>query len=187
MKNMKTIAGCRVQSLGLLGLALFVLPIMPGAMDRPVTDRPVLAEERTITMGEINAYLQDKREHYPFSDEYIEHYQQASGGYIAFARQKGLTVDRQLHEPNQKWHYFISWFKESNNWKETSSAKRAIKGLKCPELLLWIYEACGIEPAKVKDAKLIAEKGKAAGKNANQIAPLMWEKVTWDDLAALIP
>ena len=42
--------------------------------------------ERTITMTDIALFLEQKAEHYPLSDEFIERYQQKSGGYIDNAK-----------------------------------------------------------------------------------------------------
>lgn len=63
--------------------------------------------DETITMKEMADFLSQKKEHYPLSDEFIEKYQQDGGGYIDYARQKGLVVDKTLHEPNQKWHFLL--------------------------------------------------------------------------------
>ena len=38
------------------------------------------------TVQDFCDYLQDKSEHYPLSDEFIERYQQTSGGYIYNAK-----------------------------------------------------------------------------------------------------
>lgn len=144
----------------------------------------------SITMKQICNYLQDKREHYPLSDEFIERYQQDSGGYIDYARQLGLTVNKELHEPNQKWHFFTSWYDDlvkTNDISETELAKtRVYTGLYCPELLLWIYEACGAPINKIKNAKEAAEKGKVEGLRAVSIAKNMREFVSWEDLAVNI-
>lgn len=144
----------------------------------------------SITMKLICDYLKDKREHYPLSDEFIERYQQDSGGYIDFARQLGLTVNKELHEPNQKWHFFTSWYDElvkTNDISETELAKtRVYTGLYCPELLLWIYEACDAPIEKIKKAKEVAEKGKVEGLRAVSIAKNMRGFVSWEDLAVNI-
>ena len=66
-----------------------------------------VAEE--LTVRDVADYLSTKKAHYPISDEFIEKYQQKSGGYIELALEKGLVVDKHLHEPNQKWHFFDSW------------------------------------------------------------------------------
>ena len=65
------------------------------------------------TMQEFTAFLQNKKEHYPLSDEFIERYQQTDGGYIDTAKKLGLLVDKEQHEPNQKWHFFTSWLEPS--------------------------------------------------------------------------
>ena len=135
-----------------------------------------------FTIGEFADYLSDKKEHYPLSDEFIERYQQTSGGYIDYARQCGIPVDKMNHSPNQKWHFFYSWIEYGEIDTSLSAYSRVYIGLKCPELLLWIYEAMGVNPNKVKEAKIVAEQGKVNKDNVSTIASAMRSKVTWDDL-----
>jgi hypothetical protein len=147
------------------------------------------APEVNITMRDISNFLLTKKEHYPFSDEFIEKYQQKSGGYIDNAKKAGLIVDKRLHEPNQKWHFFESWLyptiEEGMSWEE-SAQNRVYTKLLCPELLLWIYEACEVSPEKVRDAKLVAEAGKSAGTAVTSIASQMRKVVSWNDLTPAI-
>ncbi|MCH5180136.1 MAG: hypothetical protein J1F32_02840 [Erysipelotrichales bacterium] len=140
----------------------------------------------TITMRTIADFLETKKEHYPLSDEFIERYQQASGGYIDNAKKAGLLVDREMHEPNQKWHFFDSWLYPSIDdgsltWDEDAKSRVYTK-LLCPELLLWIYEACEVDPVKVRNAKIVAEQGRAANTNVSTIAKNMRACVPWEDL-----
>ena len=130
------------------------------------------ADDATITMKDIELFLKDKKEHYPLSDEFIERYQQKDGGYIELAESLEMTVNKEMHEPNQKWHFFESW--------------RVYNNLLCPELLLWIYEASGVSPDKVKAAKEVAEQGRAAGTSVTSIASNMRKCVPWDDIANAI-
>lgn len=147
-----------------------------------------LNSSSTITVLDFASFLMDKKEHYPLSDEFVERYQQASGGYIALARQLGLEVDKQKHLPNQKWHFFDSWLIPSIEDEDASltwdsdARDRVYTRIINPELLLWIYEASGVNPAKVKLAKDVAELGKASGTNVSTIAKNMREVVSWEDL-----
>ena len=79
----------------------------------------------------------DKKEHYPISDKFIEKYQQKDDGYITYAKETGHLVDASLHEPNQKWHLFESYFICKLIEKE-GDADFNIGSFKCPELLLWM-------------------------------------------------
>lgn len=149
------------------------------------------ASTSTMTLRVMADYLQTKKEHYPLSDEFIERYQQTSGGYLTYAKQLGLVISKELHEPNQKWHFFDSWLYRtvdgSTNITYESSAKSSVyTGLKCPELLLWIFEACEVEPSKVKAAKDVAEAGKVAGTNVTTLAKSMRDCVPWEDIEANI-
>ncbi|MCM1289573.1 MAG: hypothetical protein NC132_02840 [Corallococcus sp.] len=158
--------------------------------DAAVSDATAPLADETVTMQEIAAFLNGKNEHYPLSDEFIERYQQTSGGYIATAKTKGLVVDKTKHEPNQKWHFFDSWLYPSIDdgtitW-DADAKKRVYTGLLCPELLLWIYEASGVDPVKVKAAKEVAEQGKSAGTNVSTTAKNMRACVPWEDIADAI-
>lgn len=153
------------------------------------TNVPMNLNEPSITMRDISEFLKTKPEHYPLSDEFIEKYQQTSGGYIDNARKAGLTVDKRLHEPNQKWHFFESWLyptiEGGMDWSELAET-RVYKNLLCPELLLWIYEACEVNPSKVKEAKEVAELGKASKTHSATLAKNMRSVVSWDDLKPAI-
>ena len=147
-----------------------------------------------ITMRDIADFLDTKKEHYPLSDEFIERYQQkpsSSGeGYIDLAYDLGLLVDKYQHEPNQKWHFFDSWLypsieKQTISWDE-SAKSRVYSKLLCPELLLWIYEASGVNPIKVKAAKEVAEKAKVEGTHISTMASNMRKCVLWEDIEPAI-
>ena len=146
----------------------------------------------SLTVGDVARYLETRDEHYPLSDEFIEKYQQKSGGYIDNAKKAGLVVDKQLHEPNQKWHFFDSWIAVSLQDgtltpELTANARsRIYTSLQCPELMLWIYEACQVSPAKVSAAKKLAEAGKVAGKSTSTIAKDMRGVISWDETAAAV-
>lgn len=152
-------------------------------------DVSVKAANVTVTMRDIALFLETKNAHYPLSDEFIEKYQQSGGGYIDYAKQMGRIVDKEKHEPDQKWHFFDSWLypsieDESNSLNWDSDAKsRVYNSLLCPELLLWIYEASGVDPVKVRNAKAVAEQGKSAKTNVSTIAKNMRACVPWDDIA----
>lgn len=155
--------------------------------DVAVSGAVTQSADTTVTMRDIEAFLKEKDEHYPLSDEFIERYQQASGGYIDLAKKTpGMVVDRAKHEPNQKWHFFDSWLYPSIEdgtltWDE-SAKSRVYSKLLCPELLLWIYEASGVDPAKVRAAKNVAEQGRAAGTGVSTIAKNMRACVAWEDI-----
>lgn len=161
-------------------------------LEGPVPDQKEFAKAEanaapSFTMKEFTEFLQTKREHYPLSDEFIERYQQADGGYIDTAKKLGLLVDKEQHEPNQKWHFFTSWFEASLEdgtvTMESDPQTVVYNRLLCPELLLWIYEASGVEPTKVKMAKEVAEQGKVSKTRVSTIAKNMRAQVPWDDIS----
>lgn len=166
-----------------LALTAVVLPADGNATFQPASAQ----EEEIITIRQIADFLQDKKAHYPLSDEFIERYQQTSGGYLDTAKKAGIVVDKQLHLPDQKWHFFDSWLYPSIEdgsltW-DADAQRRVYTNLLCPELLLWIYEACGVDPVKVKTAKEVAEQGKVQGANVSTIAKNMRAIVSWEDIA----
>ena len=144
-------------------------------------------ETEDITVRQMAEFLSTKDEHYPFSDEFIEKYQQEDGGYIDNAAKAGIVVDKTLHSPNQKWHFFTSWFYpsiEDGTLIYEGKASSYIYGrLKCPELLLWIMEACGVAPNKVREAKLQAERDKVLKTNISTAAASLRSIVPWALLA----
>lgn len=150
------------------------------------TDKIDAAERTNYTIQQFCDYLENKREHYPLSDEFIERYQQASGGYIDYAKQCGIVVDKTLHSPNQKWHFFSSWIEYGEIDKTGDAYTRIYVGLKCPELLLWIFEAMGADPNKVRNAKVVAEEGRRNSTNVATIAKNMRDQVSWEDLTVNI-
>ncbi len=153
----------------------------------PMAASEPVAVSDTITVGQMADFLSTKNEHYPLSDQFMERYQQTSGGYLDNAKKAGIPVDRQSHSPNQKWHFFDSWYypslEDGTLTRDEDAKSRIYTKLLCPELLLWIYEACGVDPAKVRAAMNAAEAGKAAGSAVATIAKDMRACVSWEDLA----
>ena len=131
-----------------------------------------LPDDYVITMSDMERFLLTKGEQYPITNEYVELYQQASGGYITNALNAGLVVDKAKHLPSQKWHYFESWLyatiDEGMLW-DASASDRSYGKFSCPELLLWIIEATGVETKKVIEAKDIAIAGKESGLGVSSI------------------
>lgn len=156
------------------------------APDSSSSEPPAQAYE--VTMRDMANYLETKDTHYPISNAFIEEYQQASGGYIAYARSLGMLVDKTQHEPNQKWHFFDSWLQvlldEGSISYDDDAYRRVYINLLSPELLLWIYEACGVDNAKVLEAYDVAVSGKIAGTHSSTLAKNMRAVVSWNDVKA---
>ena len=107
-----------------------------------------------ISLIDLIKFYCEKKEHYPISDEFIKKYQQKAtrDSYIVFAYKTGHTVSAEQCEPNQKWHLFeayISYRLKVNG----GDAKARMGKLKCPELLLWMAEAAGVDDDIVTEAK----------------------------------
>ncbi len=143
-----------------------------------------LPDDYVITMADMERFLLTKDEQYPITNEYVELYQQESGGYIANAIKAGLTVDKAQHLPSQKWHYFESWLyptiEEGLAW-DAPAASKSYSNFACPELLLWIIEATGVDSAKVTEAKNIAIEGKQNGTRVQTICASIRAAVPFND------
>lgn len=104
---------------------------------------------------EVISFFHDKKEHYPISDEFIENYQQYDDGrdfsYITYAHRTDHMIDPQMHEPNQKWHLYESYMIYKIIEARGNTDFR-IRAFKCPELLLWMAEAAGVESSIVEEA-----------------------------------
>lgn len=110
-----------------------------------------------ISLIDLIKFYCKKNEHYPISDEFIKKYQQKATGnsYIDTAYDTGHKVFAWQCEPNQKWHLFEAYI--SLTFKEKGeNVVVPIRQLKCPELLLWMAEAAGIDDEIVTEAKEVA-------------------------------
>lgn len=98
-----------------------------------------------MKMYEFIDYFTDKKEHYKISDSFAsdERYRQKENGYIKKAKEACIEINIKKAEPNQKWHLLTSYYDESSD--RNKDAKACYNRLKCPELLLWIAEAAGID------------------------------------------
>ena len=146
--------------------------------------------ERTIL--DVMSHLSTKNEHYAYTDTFVKEYQQADGGYIDTASLTGHLNDKEQGEPNQKWHFFESWlfpsFKDGTFVSLADDAKaKMYSRLQSPELLLWIFEASGVEEAKVEAAYNAAVEGRVQNLSTATIAKNMRSAVLWDDLLTVIP
>ena len=107
-----------------------------------------------ISLIDLIKFYYDKEKHYPISDEFIKKYQQKPTGksYIDFAHDTGHTVSAEQCEPNQKWHLFVAYISYKLEVDDLC-AKARMGPLQCPELLLWMAEAAGIDDEIVTEAK----------------------------------
>jgi hypothetical protein len=125
-----------------------------------------------------------KNEHYPISDSFIKSgYQQKDGGYISKTKKIGLEIDYKKAEPNQKWHFIDSYASE----KQGSDIYKHL--LVCPELLLWMAEACGINDSIVRKAEKeareiinIGRKEDKEGQSRNKAGIMIRKMITWNML-----
>ena len=126
-----------------------------------------------LTVKDALRFFALAKEHYEISDEFVRSgYQQSpKSGYVKFANRTGHIVDKALAEPNQKWHlmesYMIRSFADGTVKPEDDMASiyAGQKGLKCPELLLWIAEAAGVDRETVQDAAKAAKRIIDGGEN----------------------
>ncbi|MBD5383871.1 MAG: hypothetical protein HDR72_02585 [Ruminococcaceae bacterium] len=133
----------------------------------------------------IGVFLNHKKEHYPLSDEFMTNYGQEKDGYIAFAAKTGHPIDKLKCEPNQKWHFFESWLIQSfedgtiKSW-DNDACKKFYNSISCSELLLWFFEAVGLDSSEVEAAKEIAEDGKKRNCYSSTIAKEIRDRIPWE-------
>jgi len=134
-----------------------------------------------MLIKEIVDYFKTKKEHYPISDGFIKSgYQQQGGGYINKAKKIGLEIDYKKAKPNQKWHFIDSYASE----KQGSDVYKHL--LVCPELLLWMAEACGIDNSIIRKAENkareiinIGRKENKEGQSRNKAGIMIRKMITW--------
>lgn len=140
--------------------------------------------ENDLTVYETASILETKEKHYPWSDLYVEQYQQTSGGYIDEARRLGMEVNPLKHLPDQKWHFFDVWYtpsiEDGTLSEDDSTGMRIYLAIKSPELMLWIYEAIGVDEGLVENAYQEAIKGREQGLRVETILKNMRSCVTWE-------
>ncbi|MCQ2425817.1 MAG: hypothetical protein MJ070_06695 [Lachnospiraceae bacterium] len=104
-----------------------------------------------MTIREWMKALYYQKERLPVTDAFISDYQQEGGAYITLAKSNGHPVDKKAGEPNQKWLFYYGYLTyHILNTKKFSidndiSAIWNGSTLKCPELVLWLAEASGVD------------------------------------------
>jgi hypothetical protein len=116
-----------------------------------------------ITNSDVMLFYQDKKEHYPISDDFIKQYQQKTIGeesYINHALKTGHLICDAIAEPNQKWHLLEAYYIQQilKNGIEYLYEKNTCCRLSCPELILWMAEAAEVQCEVINIAKIAAMK-----------------------------
>lgn len=156
-----------------------------------------------MELQELMSKYKDKEPNYFFTKKFIQEgyqqdlintengdkYKRKYNGYIYNAREaikkgnKEIKINYREAEPNQKWHFFDSYIK-GNNIDVTQSAKKVYNRLLCPELLLWIIEAAGINKESVqkvyKKAKEIIDIDRTNGYLRNKAGREIRKNITWE-------
>lgn len=146
---------------------------------------------KNLQIQHANAYFMKKEEHYPQSDRFVHVYQQTScsaSSYIRHAFLKGQMICKKQAEPNQKWHFTKAWYAEkaSQNPQFGEKELTAWCGIRCPELLLWMAEAAGLDGVeKVVDDILDDETtyGKNDREARRAMVSLIKAKLSWGQIA----
>ena len=92
-----------------------------------------------MTVEQVKKFYEDKKcDNCELTDKLIKSgYQQKCGGYIKFAKEKGIPVDYTAASPSQGWHLIESW---CNRSKPNHTFSRRIR---CGELYFWMAEVSG--------------------------------------------
>lgn len=139
-----------------------------------------------MTVKEVIEFFSGRKEHYEISDDFIKsgYQQNKNSGYMDDARKGGLEINADKAEPNQKWHFVENYLKvkiAEGTLKDDDDASKCYKCI-CPELVLWIAEAAGIDKAKVEavanEAKRIIDNG-VNGYARNTAGRQIKKKIQW--------
>lgn len=100
-----------------------------------------------MKIKDLIIYLENCKTNYPISDEFQINYKQKRGGYLQNPNGKSENY-------NQKWHLTKSYLPTYSLEQDISEMyNRAF----CPEMFLYLLEACGVEEDKLKEASKIAK------------------------------
>ena len=140
-----------------------------------------------MTVGDLKRFYINKEEHYEISDRFIKcGYQQINSRpntYIGYAKECGIEIDHLKASPNQKWHMIKAYCE-----KKASDEKIYRNKLKCPELLLWMAEAAGMDKKTIdkaeKEAREIIDEGKKYARV--KAAFKIFEIIKWEELEKII-
>jgi hypothetical protein len=139
-----------------------------------------------MTYEEIIEYYKDKPEHLSISDCFVKAgYQQASGGYIKYAAKVGKTIDFKIAEPDQRWHLIESYaLRRLKKYKAGVIKDNVFRyhRLKCPELLLWMAEAAGVDKSTIQTAEQQARRLIDSGvpQARNRAGELILKRIPWN-------
>jgi len=136
-----------------------------------------------MTVKDLVLFYINKKEHYDISDSFVKcnngKYQQSkTNGYMVRAKEMGVTIDYTQAEPNQKWHLLKSYCARTDDDFEINNAT-----FKCPELILWIAEAAGIDKKVIieakKNARIIIDEG-VDGRARNVAGKCIIDTIGWN-------
>lgn len=103
-----------------------------------------------MTIQDLIKFYTKKEKHYPISDCFIKAgYGQKKNGYIKKAKKENKRISCEDAEPDQRWHFLESYASTLDGKGDAKSMYRII----CPELLLWMAEAAGIDSKVVTEAE----------------------------------
>lgn len=106
-----------------------------------------------MTIQDLIKFYIEKEKHYPISDLFVKAgYGQKKNGYIKKAKKANKTISCEDAEPDQRWHFLESYASTLDAKADVKTVYRVI----CPELLLWMAEAAGV------DSKIVAEAEQSA-------------------------
>lgn len=139
-----------------------------------------------MKIEKLMEFLNNKEEHYTISDEFVRKFQQTPSNkdsYVYYAWKLGKTISKEKAEPNQKWHFFDRYIKVKTDEKSISKqdeAEKLYNGIECPELLIWLAEACNINKETIKIVSVKAEKNLENGeKTRAQVANEIRKQIPW--------
>lgn len=103
-----------------------------------------------MTIQDLIKFYTEKEKHYLISDLFVKTgYGQKKNGYIKKAKKANKTISWEDAEPDQRWHFLESYASTLDGKADAKTVYRVI----CPELLLWMAEAAGVDSKIVEQAE----------------------------------
>ena len=125
-----------------------------------------------MIIRQVKEFYKDKKDTpCPLTERLIKAgYQQTSGGYIALAKKRGLTVDYTKAEPNQYWHLMEEYIPSVDENKVFS------RSIVCGELIFWMAEVAKAVPEEKLEG--LAEQIIADGDRST--TPPKYDRIKWN-------
>lgn len=125
-----------------------------------------------MTIGEVKTFFQDKENTpCPLTEKLVKAgYQQVSGGYIDWAKKRGIKVDYKENSPSQYWHLMT--------YCDSRSADIPFsKSIVCGELIFWMAEVSGA--VEKEQLERLADQIISSANHSSGTRPI-YDRIKWN-------